>query len=177
MSSPCVVAKLVLRRIKKILIHDTMDMTRLGLTIGSFLWGIQLLLPVTLFPTALQIAEGKGRMTYSLMALVASETVWGLLFVFQACWAAYALFSMKRDKLTLLFDGVLGCALWTGSTVACFIAYWPKGVPVVDAFLAYPSPAAMSGEAIMALYSWWHMVRHWADYPRSSTFFDCSEYK
>lgn len=155
----------VVRKIALILFRDRMDITRLGLIVGSFLWAVFLLLPVQLFPTAEQLAAGKGRATYALMARVAPENVWGFLFLLTAVIAAYALFSGVRNRATLLLDGVLGCVLWTGSTAACFAAYWPMHVSFMEAIAAYPPPAAMSGELVMAFYSWWHMIRHWAEDP------------
>lgn len=155
----------VVRKIALILFRDRMGITRLGLIVGSFLWAVFLLLPVQLFPTAEQLAAGKGRATYALMARVAPENVWGFLFLLTAVIAAYALFSGVRNRATLLLDGVLGCVLWTGSTAACFAAYWPMHVSFMEAIAAYPPPAAMSGELVMAFYSWWHMIRHWAEDP------------
>lgn len=165
----------ILRQIKDTLLHDKMRISRLGLIVGSVLWGTQLLLPTVLFPTAEQIAAHTGRTTYALMALIAPETVWGLLFLLHAFVASYSLFSGTRDWWTLLMDGLLGCLLWTGSTVACYMAYWPIQLPFFQAVVAYPPPAAMSGEIVMAFYAWWHMVRHWAEDPRTSSFYDTLE--
>ena len=162
----------IMGKTKRILVHDKMDITRLGLIFGSAFWGFQLLLPVALFPSAEQIATHSGRTTYALMAMIAPENVWGLLFLVQSVCAAYTLFSGARDKLTLLMDGFLGCLLWTASTAACYVAYWPVQLPLFDAAAVYVPPAAMSGEAVMAFYSWWHMIRHWAEEPASSTFYD-----
>lgn len=155
----------ILRKTGLILFRDRMDITRLGLIVGSSLWAVFLLLPVQLFPTSAQLAAGKGRATYSLMAAVATEEVWGLLFLLTSVIGAYALFSGVRNRVTLLLDGVLGCILWTGSTAACFAAYWPMHVSFMEAIASYPLPAAMSGELVMAFYSWWHMIRHWAEDP------------
>lgn len=93
-----------------------MRVSRLGLIVGSTLWAFQLFLPVDIFPTTAQIAEGKGRQTYMLMATIAPENIWAILFLLHACCASYTLFSGIRDRYTLMFDGVLGCLLWTGST-------------------------------------------------------------
>ena len=153
------------RTICSILIKDKMDITRLGLIFGSLLWAVLLLLPVELFPTAAQIAAGKGRTTYALMATVATERFWGMAFLTNAIFSSLSLFCGIRSRITLLLDGVLGCLLWTGSTLLCFAAYWPHNVGLWEAIISYPPPAAMSGEIVMAFYSWWHMVRHWAEEP------------
>lgn len=145
-----------------IFLRDRMLMTRLGLACGSMLWAIQLALPMQLFPTAVQLAEGKGRTTYSIMATIAPEQVWAGLFLIHSIWAFYTLFTGVRNNVTLAADGFLGCILWTSSTLACFAAYWPRGLPFIEALTHYPPPAAMSGEAVMAFYAWWHMIRFWA---------------
>lgn len=142
-------------------------MTRLGLGCGSLLWSLQLAMPVVIFPTAEQIAQGKGRMTYSIMAYL-PENVWALLFLVHGISVLYALLSNARNRYTLWMDAVLGMLLWTGSTLSCYIAHWPKGLPFTEAILVYASPAAMTGEAIMSVYAWWYMIRHWADDPRPS---------
>lgn len=161
----------ITRKIKRILIHDRMDITRLGLVMGSALWGLQLVFAADIFPTAAQMAAGTGRATYYIMATIAPDYIWGWLFLFQSMYAAYTLFSGARNRASLLMDAVLGCLLWTGSTVACYMAYWPMHLPFLDALHAYPPPAAMSGEAVMAFYSWWHMIRHWAEEPADRNFY------
>lgn len=151
---------------KSILMHiicrDSMLMTRLGLALGSLLWAIQLALPVALFPTAAQVVSGEGRRTYTLMAYF-PEDLWAVLFLIHAVWSLYTILTGVRNTVTLALDGFLGCVLWTSATVACFAAYWPLNRPFLDALAQYPPPAAMSGEVVMALFSWWHMIRFWAD--------------
>lgn len=147
--------------LKYILMRDSTLMTRMGLAVGSLLWSIQLALPIELFPPAAQLAVGKGRTTYSIMAVV-PENVWAILFLIHAIWSLYTILTGVRNVVTLAADGVLGCILWTGSTLACFAAYWPHELPFLDALAHYPPPAAMSGEVVMALFSWWHMIRFWA---------------
>lgn len=155
----------IFSKVASILVRDRMDITRLGLIFGSLLWAFFLILPVPLFPTMEQISSGGGRVTYTVMALIAPENLWALLFLINAIATAYSLFYKVRSRITLLLDGVLGCVLWTGSTVACFAAHWPLLDGFFASLAAYPPPAAMSGEIVMAFYSWWHMIRHWAEEP------------
>ena len=149
--------------IRYLLLRDRMLMSRFGLAIGSALWSIQLFMPAHLFPTPEMIATGQGRLTYSLMATIAPEWVWGAFFALHAFFSAYTLFTGVRNTVTLAADGFLGCLLWTSATVACYAAHWPRGLPFLDALVAYPTPAAMSADLVMAFYAWWHMVRFWAE--------------
>ncbi len=149
--------------IKETLLRDKMRMSRFGLALGSFLWGIQLLAPSTLFPTAAQIAAGTGRMTYTYMAIIAPETVWGILFLIHSAWALYTLGTEVKNHMTLAVDGFLGCLLWTTSTVACYAAHWPRGLDFWPALAAYPMPAAMSSDIVLSFFAWWHMIRMWAE--------------
>lgn len=162
-------AKYIKYKTKAIFVTDKMAMTRLGLGVGSLFWALQLSLPIELFPTAEQIAQGKGRMTYAIMAFI-PEQIWATLFLVHGLSCLYSLYSNARTRYTLWFDAVLGMLLWTGSTVSCYVAHWPKTVPLLEAIWVYAPPAAMSGEAIMACYAWWYMLRHWADEPRKSEF-------
>ena len=150
-------------RIKTILIYDRMLMSRLGLAVGSLLWAIQLLLPASLFPTPEQIAAGVGRQTYSLMATVAPEEVWAILFLLHGSATLYALCRHVRSGALVWVDGILGCVLWSGATLFCFAAHWPKNLPWLEAWMAYPPPAAMSADLVLAFFAWWHMIRLLAD--------------
>lgn len=59
------------------------------------------------------------------MAEVAPEWVWGLAFLVQSVWAFYTLRTGTRNNVTLAMDALLGCLLWTSSTLLCFAAHWP----------------------------------------------------
>lgn len=146
-----------------LLIRDKMRMSRFGLALGSFLWGVQLLAPVQLFPTAAQIASGTGRTTYAYMAMLAPESIWGFLFLVHSAWAFYAVITGVRNHVTLAGDAFLGCLLWTTSTVACYAAHWPRGLDLWSALAAYPMPAAMSSDLVLSFFAWWHMIRMWAE--------------
>lgn len=148
---------------RDIFVRDKMLMSRLGIALGSFLFGLQLLLPTTLFPTAAQIAAGTGRVTYAYMAAIAPEYVWGIAFLVHSVWAAYTLVTGVRNHVTLAVDAILGCVLWTTATVACYAAHWPRGLPFFEALAAYPPPAAMSSDVVLSVLAWWHMIRMWAE--------------
>lgn len=149
--------------LRHLFLRDRMLMSRFGLVIASMLWAIQLALPVELFPTAQMIVEGKGRTTYALMAIIAPEWLWATLFAVHALFASYTLFTETRNHVTLACDGFLGCVLWTSATFACYAAHWPHTGSFLGDLAAYPTPAAMSADLVMAFYAWWHMVRFWAE--------------
>ena len=111
------------------------------------------------------IASGSGRVTYTFMAIIAPEYLWGLLFGLHSVMSMYSLLSGERSYTTLILDGLLGCLLWTTSTIACFAAHWPQapGLNFLDTLLNYPPPAAMSADIVMAGYAWWHMIKFWAE--------------
>jgi hypothetical protein len=129
--------------------------TRLLLALSSFTWAAFLLLPGTLF--------APGRQTYVIMGAIANENVWGILFMLHGGIALYTLLTETRNSVTLALDGFLGCILWTSSTTACFAAHWPNGATWLTSLYAYNPPAAMSGELWVAIASWWHLIRHWAE--------------
>ncbi len=140
--------------IGQILLHDKMRMTRLFLSLASFLWGVMLLLPSDVF----------SRSTYKLMAEVAPEEVWAILFLIHSLWSYYTLKCNIRNRFSLALDAFLGCVLWTGSTLLCFAAHYPFHIEgFFNQIAAYPPPAAMSGEITTSVAAWWHLIRHWAE--------------
>lgn len=142
--------------LQKVLVDSPLLATRLWLSFGAMLWAILLAWPGDLFSPA--------RTTYVLMSQVAPESIWALAFFVQSIWAFYTLRTGTRNNVTLAMDALLGCALWTSSTVLCFAAHWNFSYPTfLEQLSHYPPPAAMSGEAILSLASWWHLVRHWAE--------------
>lgn len=148
--------------LRYILLSDRMLMSRLGLALGSLLWGVLLLAPAQIFPTPEMVASGTGRMTYALMARIAPEWLWGVAFLVHAIFALYTIFTGVRNRVTLACDGFLGCLVWTTSTVACYVVYWPSGKSFLEALYTWPAPAAMSADIVLSFYAWWHMVRFWA---------------
>ena len=62
-------------RMEDILLGCDMLATRWVLAWGSILWAVFLWWPGDLFPNAAEIAAGKGRTTYALMAQIAPEHI------------------------------------------------------------------------------------------------------
>ena len=144
-------------QLKRIAFGSDMIGTRFLLTFGALLWALFLLWPSVLFT--------ETRLTYRFMAMMASEEVWGVLFLIQGLFSLNTMFHPNQDKSTLWMDGVLGCILWTASTVACFSAYWPMYLDFSEAIWQVAWPAAMSGEVMLTMAAWWNLVRIWADSP------------
>lgn len=132
-------------RIHYIMWYSDLEATRFSLALGSLLWALLLFWPGELFsPT---------RKTYELMAHLAPESAWGVLFLFQGAVMLYSLLWGYRSKASFVCDALLGCLLWTVSTAACFISHYTS-------FSTYQPPAAMSYEVMGALASWWCLVRY-----------------
>lgn len=142
------ICRYLVNRWKVITFGSDMLATRFSLAIGAILWAIFLFWPGNLFTPA--------RTTYHLMAEIMSENAWATLFLIQGIVAFVTLFGEIRNRWTLVFDASLGCALWTSSTIACFLSHY-------HGLSTYQPPAAMSYEVLGMVSSWWHLVRHWAE--------------
>lgn len=110
--------------------------SRLTLAFGEFFWTIMLFWPGDTF----------GRPTYSHMAIVLSEEIWGIIF-FVSC--------MTQITIVLLDD--------MHSTFSRYFACWNASLWVytVYSMLAsvYPPPAAIGGEIALALSACWIWIR------------------
>lgn len=146
-------------RVWSILSRDKMQMTRLIIAASSLTWGIILSSPSLLFTDK--------RTTYLVMRAMMSEELWGALFTISGLVSLVAVVFDLRNRVTIVFDALLGAALWTASTLAGFSAHWPGHVEGgwVAQWAAYPAPAAMSGEFWLSLAAWWHFIRHVTDFP------------
>lgn len=149
-------------KLTKALLDSRMTTTRLILALSSLTWAILLLLPGDLFT---------GRQTYAVMVQIASENVWGLLFLIHGVYAFYTVSGNATNRVTLCLDGFLGCILWTASTAACFAAHWPHLPTFWESLQAYRPPAAMSGEFWISIASWIHLIKHWAEEEREQNEF------
>lgn len=144
-------------KLRKALLDSPMHTTRLLLALSSLTWAFLLLLPGDLF---------QGRVTYAVMQAIANEEIWGILFAVHGVIALYTLVNGTRNKVTLCFDGFLGCIIWTAATTACFAAHWPIKESFSLSLIAYRPPAAMSADVWMSIAAWWHLIKHWAEEER-----------
>ena len=132
-------------RLTHIMWYSDLEATRFSLAMGSILWAVLLFWPGELFTPA--------RTTYQLMAAIAPEHIWAALFLFQGSVMIYSLLWGYRSQLSFVADAVLGCLLWSSSTIACFLSHYQSPA-------SYQPPAAMSYEVMGALASWWCLVRY-----------------
>ena len=129
---------------------------RLMLGMGAVFIGLGFLWPVPVFPTAEQLATGTGRHTYSLMAQMAPEWLWGISFLVQGSLMLWSLVLDYRNRLLLWLDACFGSLLWSLAIGACYLAYWSG----FENIMSYRPPAIMGGEVAAALASWWVLVRY-----------------
>ena len=128
--------KTCLRRFKYIALFGNMHSARFTLAMAETIWGITLLWPGDTF----------DRPTYSLMSLVASENVWGLVFLATALIQWAVLFSGKyHDRFAVVFAS-WNASLWWFTITSMYMSI-------------YPPPAAISGELALALAATWVFIR------------------
>lgn len=137
-----------MERAKFALLCSDMLATRLWLAFGSLIWAALLFWPGDLF-------DG-SRQTYVVMARMGDEWAWAALFLLNGLAALTTLLLPVRNRLFLILDAFLGCALWTAATLACFAAHF-------NGWASYNPPAAMSAEVVAMLASWLHLIRYWAE--------------
>ena len=125
-----------LKRLKHIALFGKMHSARFTLAVAETIWCIALFWPGNTF----------DRPTYQLMALIASETVWGLLFGLTAIgqWAIL-FYGRYHNKLAILF-AAWNAVLWWWVCTSMYLSI-------------YPPPAAISGELALALASTGVFVR------------------
>lgn len=126
----------MLRALSAALWDSDLVSSRLTLAFGEFCWAIMLFWPGDTF----------GRPTYSLMAIVFSEEIWGVIF-FVSC--------MTQITIVLLDD--------MHSTFARYFACWNASLWVYTVYSmlvsVYPPPAAIGGEIALALSACWIWIR------------------
>lgn len=149
-----------------IMLSTHMKMTRLALSLGSFLWCIQLALPIQTFPISEKTSAVPESLIYAMMGSIATEEIWSVLFGLHAVVVLYSIITDRRDAFTLVFDGFLGCLLWSVSTLSCYASYWPVGKPFFESLSIYSPPVILSGGIVMMLLAWWQMIRFWAEDPK-----------
>lgn len=143
-------------RIYDLAFQSDLIAVRILLGLGALLIGLGFLWPVPVFPTPDQLIAGTGRHTYSLMAKIAPEWVWGMSFFSQGALMLWSLVKNYRNRYLLWMDACFGSLLWTTAIGACYLAYWPG----LENWASYRPPAIMGGEVAAALASWWVFVRY-----------------
>lgn len=146
-------------RIRYLLWHSDLEATRLMLGLSAILWALFLAWSGDLFPTAAEVAAGRGRMTYAIMGQVMTENQWAALWLLQGSVMLWSLATGARNTVLMCVDAVLGVLLWSVCVASSFVVYWPSG-DFLHAVMRYNPPAAMAGEVGMVLASWWVLVRY-----------------
>ena len=143
-------------RLHYLAFHSDLNAVRFLLGLGAVFTGMGFAWPTAIFPTAVQIAAGNGRHTYSLMAQIAPEWAWSLAFLTQGSVMLYSLLMDYRSRWLLWLDAAFGLVIWTAAVSACYAAYW-RGL---DRIWEYRPPAIMGMEVAGMLMSWWIFVRY-----------------
>ena len=154
-------------RMKHLLWSSDMEATRFTLGIAAIMWGIFLGWPGELFPTPDEIAVGRGRMTYAIMAQIMNENAWAALWFVQGTAMLWSLLTGYRNCAMMVIDAILGVLLWTVCVGSAFLVYWPHA-DFIAAVMSYKPPAAMAGEVGMIAASWWVLVRYKCGRPNCS---------
>lgn len=140
------IARNIPTRLQYLLWRSDMEMTRFALAIGAVVVATLLLYPGQLFTP--------DRTTYILMAKIASEELWGALFLLQGFVMIYSLLYGHKSNIYYLADAFLGCILWSALVICCFLAHY------ISSKNGYQPPAAMGFDVIGMLLSFWHLVRY-----------------
>jgi len=150
--------------LKELIFGSSLNVTRLYLSMGAFLTAIFLLWPGSTFPTDIEIQSGSlYHHEFKYMALWAREELWGIAFFIQSVWGYYTLRTGVKNCVTLVLDGILGCLLWTSSTILVMASYWPEGAFSLNQILSFSPPATVAPEVIMCTMSYWHLIRYWIE--------------
>lgn len=130
---------------------ESMRYSRLGLGAASLLWAWHLL-------------GSSAYSEYEVMLHLLPASVWSLLFaVHGLCTVAFVVRNTDVGKWAFLYDGVLGFALWTVSTVCVYSYYWPNQPTLLENVVTYSPPAFLSAQVVVAAYAWWRFILLWAE--------------
>jgi hypothetical protein len=125
-----------IKALSRILWDSDLIASRFTLALGEFFWAVMLLWPGDTF----------GRPTYTHMATVMNEELWGILFLVSSI-----------IQLSIILRNVLHSHF-----ARCF-AFWNAilwGYTVLSMMISvYPPPAAIGGELSMALMAVWIWCR------------------
>lgn len=116
---------------------------RFMLATGSLLWGAMLLWPGDTFT----------RPMFSVVRQVMPEIFWAVLFLISGAAGMYSLFYGNVKRSLVWFDSLLGCFLWSSITIGMFMSAFTIGNNATP-------PAAIAPSVIMALASWWILIRY-----------------
>ena len=117
--------------------YSDLHATRAVLAISEFFWAITLFMPGDTF----------ARPTYKVMAqFIHDEDIWACIWLFSACLQLYILITGRyHERFSVVFAG-FNSMLWWSVVISMYMS-------------VSPVPAAISGEAALALAASWIYVR------------------
>jgi hypothetical protein len=115
---------------------DEMVFTRLMLALAELLWGALLMWPGELF----------SRPTYKVMSHVMPEEAWALVFLLSASMQLSIVIQQDYHCRFARYFAAWNAVLWWFVVMSMFMS-------------VYPPPAAISGEAILAIAAFWIWLR------------------
>ena len=130
--------------------------TRTVIGVASLVWALSLVWPASggLFPSASGEMTNYWQAIYVVMGAIMTEGQWAVLFATHGVIAITSvLYGLRTRTFLLMFEGVLGCSLWTTSTIACYMAAF-------NGWAGYRPPAILSADVIVTLGAWWVLVRY-----------------
>lgn len=128
-------------RMHTIMWKADMFAVRFMLGMSAITWGLLMLLP-TEDPT------------FSIMFKLLPQIAWAAAFIVQGLVMLWSLICGKTPRITLWADAILGCTLWTSTTLSMFI------ISVYEYGLL---PVTLGPEIWISLASAWLLVRHYSD--------------
>lgn len=121
----------------KVALLSDLHASRFILAVAELIWGITLLAPGNTF----------GRPTYTIMAHVGlSEEAWGIIWLISSAIQFYIVYTGRyHNHVSVIFAG-FNSMLWWFVTISMYLS-------------VSPIPAAISGEAALAVSAAWIWVR------------------
>ena len=123
-------------RLVAIFFYSDLHATRFTLSIAEAIWAVTLLWDGDTF----------GRPTYIQMSQVMSENAWGFVFLISSVTQASILVRGNYHSRFATYFAGWNCALWLYVTISMYMSVTPP-------------PAAISGEAALALAAGWIWIR------------------
>ncbi len=137
MSHSLIKKRNVLNRAKFLLFNASTELSLAWVGLSSMVFGLLLLWPGVSFHYP----------EYQILSKFAGETTWGALFLVQGSVMIWAMLAGYKTKFLFLSDTIVGTALWTITCLSILLS-------------VYPPPADSATTLVLAITSWWIMVRY-----------------
>lgn len=117
---------------------------RFTVAIASLTWFAMLLWPGNTF----------DRPMFSIVEGAMSEIAWAMLFCIHGISVLFSLFSCSKQRILIFLDGILGSFLWSGMSIGMLSTMFFHSI---DSYMSMP--AASGPSIIIALATWWILIR------------------